>query len=401
MNIIKDIAREATINEEVQREILAGKAEGPCITIRCNTGLLGRERRQTKLELEKLVKQASKLLVEKYGEGYAALESKLKGIAGGLDFNHLSAGLGIYVSPAHSAFVHFPFEVKDSAIVGRAFAIRDLLYKVQVTPAYHIMHISRKSIQLLEASRDRVKEISNDDFPIVYHETHEYSRPVRGTSYNAHTEKSFERDKRGTLEMRQVALMRSADAKLRKYIGETGHLIVVGGVKDISNFLKLSGHSRQVAGTIHGNYHDKMRTLLPRLVWEKMEAYLHDSTEKLLLELKERIGNDSIAIGLSEVWKAAVDNKGSELVVEKDYERVSFMTDGASTMSLKVPAGKYYMTINDTVEQVIRHVRKSGGIVTFVENGQLQGFNHIALKLRYPVAAKETAKQHDKTHAAE
>ncbi|MBA3705290.1 MAG: hypothetical protein H0W84_05155 [Bacteroidetes bacterium] len=107
------------------------------------------------------------------------------------------------------------------------------------------------------------------------------------------------------------------------------------------------------------------------------------SITKKNIKLFELVGNEMVAIGFEEVWKAAKEGKGLELVVEKDLEHIGYINEREFKLRLHKPIDRgKYLFVSDIVERIIKTVYNKRGKIIFFENGELEDFGGIAMILR-------------------
>lgn len=359
----------------------------PCVSIIIPTHRIAPDGINDPRQVNTGIKYAKELLMQKYSGKNWDIDRMIKSIdqiSKEIDYTHSKEGIGIFVSTRIARLVKFPFEVTEKIKVEDAFDSRDLLYYISTIIDYCVLSISRKHIHLFTAKGAELQEIKNEDFPIDYTEEYEYSKPSRGISFGNNAFKDFERDKSVMQEVRLIDFLRKADHLLRKYVNDHIPLVISGGKKEIADYVRTTIHTKRIIGKVAGNYNSNGHFQLANLSWKHVQNYLKNQTQNLLLNLHELIGKEMVVIGIEEVWKAAKEGKGLELIVEKDFESPAFIsTDGFDLKKHKPTGRKPYLYAGDTVEKTIKTVREKKGKVVFVGNGEMKDLDAIALKLRY------------------
>lgn len=337
----------------------------------------------------KAVTHAKELLEQKYGKANIEMNELLKRIDAmveQIEFTNTNDGIGIFVSANTAKFVKFPFPVVEKVKVKNDFEIRDLLYYGNLMFDYYVLSISKKHLHLFKGSGKKLSEIKNEDFPIDYEESYEYERPSKGTSYSSGLLKEYEKDKSVVQEIRLIDFLKTADHQLKTYLNSEIPLIVSGGSKEIADFMSITHYKKSIIGKVTGNYHFNGNTLLTQLSWDEIKSYLKKENESLVTNLHELTGKEMVSMGLKDVWKAANEGKGLKLIVEKDFEEAGYISnDGYDLKLSKNTSNKKYTYDSDVVERIIRLVLEKRGKVIFVENGELDYFDRIALQLRYNI----------------
>ena len=313
------------------------------------------------------------------------LVQKLDALYLHFDSLHNEEGIGFYVSENISSMLKFPFQVIDKIKINQRFDARDLLYYQQQLIDYKVLSISKKHQRLLSGKGKELREVQNEDFPCDFNDDYEYAKPTRGTSFGSRTLKEFEHEKSLLQEIRLIDFLRSKEALIGKYIKANMPLLISGGNKEMADYLQVTAHQKNIIAKINGNYNFNGDLQLADHSWHAIREYLSKQGETLLLELKELIGKDLVAIGLEAVWKAANEGRGLELLLEKDLETSAYLYNDGFTLKEKKPvkSNLNYTTVKDAVEKTISCVRDKKGKIFFYENGTLQKFKGIALRLRY------------------
>lgn len=366
-------------------ELMLAEKGRPCLSIIIATKKPGHERQQNHELIEKAIARAQILVKHSAWpkDDINLLQGRLKLLQGKVEQLPLAEGLAIFISPNIFKIFPLPFSVTGKVILDNSFEVRDLVYLNQFLRPYYLITVSKSRVRLFRGSGRDLQEIINNDFPKTYVEEYEYARPSIGSSSSAGL-KSFERDKSVMSNIRVQAFFRSADEMLKKYVKVQTLLFVAGVADEINNFEKVSSHAKQIASRIRGNYDVDAVHPLAEMAWNKIKREIQVSNRELLLKLDDAVGRHLAVDGIVNVWKAATDGQGHILLIEKDYmQRAYLNSDNPEHLSLFPPAGKYEM-VQDAADDVIELVRKKGGSVAVVENGELSKFQRIALILRYP-----------------
>lgn len=357
----------------------------PCVSIIAPTHRLSPDRIKDPEIVSRDI-EAAKLLLKKNCQNpndCLSISEKIDSLNELIDFVHPKDGIGIFVSPGLSKLIRFPFPVSNKVRTGDSFCLKDLIFHFNNAVDYYILDISKKKVRLFKAQGEESVEIINEDFPFIYEEEFEYARTSRGNSYS-NTLKSYERDKSVLQEIRLKDFLRHTDHLLDKYININIPLVVGGGKKEQSDFFKITNHENNVIGKVNGSYNFNGENLLARHAWKEVQNYIKDQNKILVQDIIEKIGMKLAVSGLTDVWKAAMEAKGLELVVEKDFESHGYISKNELYLKLNKPFGNTeYVFESDVVDKLIRIVLEKGGKITFVEKDELKDFNNIALLLRY------------------
>jgi hypothetical protein len=370
-------------NKEIEE--LLNDSGGPCVSIIIPLHRVSPERLIDATVVSKAVKHAKELLSQVYPDiDNTMLIKGIDELVNKIDLTHCKDGIGIFVSQRIARSIKFPFPVTEKIKVGDVFDSRDLLYHANSVLDYCVFSITKKRLHLFSGKGEELKEIKNEDFPIDFIDNYEYSKPTRGTSFGSNTLKEFEKDKSVLQEIRLVDFLRTADHVIGKYVNNHVPLIVSGGTKEIADYLQITQHKQKIIGKVSGNYNFNGDLQLTGLAWEEVQNYFKKQNITLLTDLRELVGKNMIVIGMEEVWKASNEGKGLDLIVEKDFECGAYISPDGFDLSLGKPSEeKKFLYVNDAVEKIIKIVREKKGKIVFTDNGEMETFDHIALKLRY------------------
>lgn len=102
--------------------------------------------------------------------------------------------------------------------------------------------------------------------------------------------------------------------------------------------------------------------------------------QRLLVQAENALGKGKLAVGISEVWTAAVQKRGRVLLVEADYAYPAYINEQEALLYADaIPLSETSRQTKDVVSDAIACVLASGGRVEIVDNGLLSGYLHIAM----------------------
>lgn len=349
-----------------------------CLSIIFSTDPVNRKKNYE--TLKKSIQKAKALLKNKSADSSIkkTITNLLSTIITQIPDNH-APGLGIFISPAQSTVVTFPFTVKSTVAIGSTFEHRDLLYLKQYTTPYWILNLTKKGVHVYKAVMNEPEEIKDEHFPIPYEDLYEYEHAAQASGNSSL--KGFEKEKNQISELRLQGTFRSAEENLKKYLANDSRLLLAGTQRMISLFSNSTALDNYIAGKVTGSYNHTNLNSLSQRAWD---VYVQMCKEKLAEQIKnlEERKTSRVAEGLKLAWAAAMEGRGMTLMVEKDLHHRAYRKQEASKLLLQPPR-KPYTVIPDAVENLIEVVRAKNGKIVFTENNQLKDFDHLALVLRY------------------
>lgn len=367
---------------ELERELKIHQSV-PCVSIVLPTQRTSPGRRVDPPRLKKIISNAKKLLKEKYGSVGEKIFPQLDHLNEEINFLENQAALGLYVSPNFTRIIRFDFPVDEKITVGEHFEIREVLQLKQQQIRYYFLSLSKKTIQLFKGHGKELKEVKNNDFPISITSTYNYQKPSRGSSYG-NALKNTEGDKSIKEEKQLIAILRSADAKLKPYL-EHDVPFIISGVPQLTGYFKKITHSkRDLMGIIDGNYSNRKGKDNPpfKQIDFELKAWQNQKEDEFLDALNDAFGKRRVAGGLEEVWHALKNGMGQTLVVEKDFHRAGFLSEATGNLSRRAPKEKHQI-LSDVVDYIILTAIEKNVNVKLIGHDKLYEHDRIALLLRY------------------
>ncbi|HEY3251461.1 MAG TPA: hypothetical protein VGK25_10130 [Ignavibacteria bacterium] len=372
-------------------ELLSAK-NGPCISIIVPFTKFSSERKQNPIRMKKAIREAEKMLIEKYGnEKSKDLIEKINKAPEEIDFLHPNDGVGIFISHNIHKIIIFPLPVTEKITVSNEFEIRDVEYFAKNLFEYYLLILSKGNTRFFKGYGNILNEINDDNFPAAYVDDHEYPRH-HYMNYTGSSPKSIAIDKSITTEKRLHIFLKHIDEMMHLYLSVKYPLIIAGVEQNLSYYKELTKYCKNIILSITGNFDHYNEAELSKVIVPEINKYIEQDTEKLLKEFDELVGKGKAVCGISEVWKNASEGKGEILIVEKDYrqpaaineEKYELLSNGDSIQNEKLKK------LDDAVNDIIGTIIKDNGDVVFVENERLIRYGRIALILRYSNIPKES-----------
>jgi len=346
----------------------------PALSITLPTHRTAPENRQDPIRLRNLATKATNRLLEEFGKReIAPLLSRLEKLVDGIDHTYSQDGLALFVNKDLARAFQVPFTLQERVVVDEDFFTRDLVFALNRTPRYLAVALSEKPTRLLEGTRDTLVEILDHGFPMS-HEGPGGEQPLpTGTGINT----SAHRDERHRQFFRHV------DASLKGVLASDPlPLAVVGVDRYLAFFDEVTGHKDAIVATLTGNHDKTSPHDLGALVWPLVKAGLAGRRRQVLQELDKAVGEKKVSSTITEVWRRANEGRGRLLLVEEDYH-VPGTVDETGMELTPVEDATAPGVLDDAVDEVIETVLAKQGRVVFLENGQLDNHQRIALILRY------------------
>lgn len=346
----------------------------PAVTITLPTSRTFPENRQDRIRVRNLASQAADRLLSEFDKREVGpLLARLDQLVETLEYRHTLDGLALFVNRDFARAFKLPFTLKERLIVGENFFTRDLVFAANRTPRYWTLVLTEKPTRLFEATRDDLIEVQEEGFPLV----HEGPGGEQSLPGGFGVRKSAYRDERHRQFFRQV------DSALKPFlIDDPLPLAVVGVDRFLAFFNEVTDHKDAILTTLTGSHSRTSAHRIGQLIWPLMKAELAKQRLQYLADLDRAIGERRFVSTAGEVWRMANQGRGRLLLVEEDFHFPARLDEsGAHLLPAEDPTAPD--VIDDAVDEIIETVLSKQGKVVFVENGQLEAHQRIALTLRY------------------
>jgi hypothetical protein len=299
--------------------------------------------------------------------------NKLNTLLEGVNYNTHKKSIAIYVSPLFEKVIYLDFPVVKRISVGTSFNIRELVYAKKQIHEYLVLLLSYNGWQVFLGNTSSVARIVSNDRQSAT--SFDNDPPEKISNFSDLTERK---------EILMDKFLHHIDNEL-DYLLKLYRLplFVVGTRRIMGHFGKLTRHASSIISYIHGNYDQADPAELNQI----LEPHIHDWEAVAKTNLKNRLddayGRNKLAVGIKNVWKEAMNNKGQLLVIEKSFTYPAIQCRREDEI-LDV-TGKYDRNffIPDAVEKIIEHMLEHGGDVEFADAGMLKDYDSIALELFY------------------
>jgi hypothetical protein len=302
------------------------------------------------------------------------LLQKVKRVISEIPNNHLSKSLLIFISQESERVLSLPFTVKEKVIVDDSFEVRDLIYATQKDKNYLLLIISQNNVKTFIGDLFRIAAVEYPGMPENIHDQwHQHSYP--GWDYL--DTKAFE-------EKNLRNYLRFIDEVVEQVMKQNEYpVVVMGDIKLLGYFRQHTRNAKNIIGYVEGNYDHVSLPEIKKKAEPVIEKLIKDEEAKALIKLQGAASTDLYSAGITEVWRAAAEGKGKLLLVEKDYHVQARHGDDAFTIVPDNSNTNPHNILLDAVDDVIELVLSKNGDVVFVDNGELNMYNRIALITRY------------------
>lgn len=355
-------------------KLVQGIVGSPCVSITLPTHRTSPQNKQDPIRVKNLVREAAdRLLTEFSKREIEPLLTRLEKLAEEIDYNNLLDGLVLFANQEYSQSFILPISISERVVVDETFFTRDLVHTLNETTRYWVLVLSEKPTRLYEGTRDSLIEIQSDTFPMEHTGPGGSSALPGGPGVNI----SAYRDEY------HRKFFRSVDKALKNYMDDDRLPLVIVGVDRYHSFFnEVTNYQNLIFGRITGNYDKTPAHELAKLVWPLVEEKLAEKQTQSLAELQKAVSDRRVASEISDVWRLANEGRGHMLLVEKDFHYPARLDPDTQILT---PAEDITApdVIDDAVDEIIEAVIATGGEVVFMENGQLDDHQRLAMILRF------------------
>lgn len=346
----------------------------PCVTITLPTHRTSPENKQDPIRVKNLLNQATERLAGEFSKREVEpLQTRLQALADEIDYQYLLDGLALFANNEYSRSFALPFTLDERVVVDETFFTRNLVFALNRTPRYWVLALGEDPTRLYEGTLETLTEVRGEGFPMSNQGPGGAQALPGGVGVNP----SAIRDDY----LRKF--YRDVDNALKLYLADDPlPMVLVGVERNLAFFTEVTNHAASVLTTVTGAHERTSPHELGKLVWGPLSAALDAQRQQVMSELDQAIGARLLTDGVNQVWQAANEGRGRLLVVEQDYHFPARLDEtGMQLAPADDPAAPGVM--DDAVDEIIETVLHKGGRVRFVDDGQLETHQHIALILRY------------------
>lgn len=298
---------------------------------------------------------------------------KLRSVLKALNYNSFKKSIAIYISPVFEKVLYLDLPVEEKIIIDESFEIRDLVYSKKELHKYLVLLLSGNESKIFLGNTHTFVRILSNTPESVFAYVNE--TPERVSNFS---------DPAGRREVVMEKFLHHIDKNLDIILNAYPlPLFLVGTERITGHFKSITRHRSAITGYIHGNYEEASPEALKALLRPHVADWKKVRQRELMNLLEQASGQQKLARGIREVWKAAMQNKGRLLIVEKNYMHAAQLTGEGYDIIPGADAYDRFSYIRDAVDDIIEKVLQNGGDVEFVDPPLLQDFQHVALVCYY------------------
>ena len=311
----------------------------------------------------------NELLANYSSELVTMMLQKLKAVLGKLNYTTHKKSLAIYLSPVFEKVLYLDVPVEEKIMVDESFEIRDLIRAKKQSRQFLLLMISGQDSKIFLGDGKTLVRIQSASPASVIASWHD--APERVANFNDITQRK---------EIMLEKFLHQVDNVLSLILQAYQlPLLVIGSKRVVGHFNKITKHKKSIIETIYGSYDSANCMELNQILRPYLCDWRKLTETALLHRIDEAAGNHRLVCGVENVWKEAIQHKGSLLVVEENYMYQGFPGNKEDVIYQAIVPFCKYSYIKDAVDDIIEKVLEDGGDVEFVEEGVLEEHGRIAL----------------------
>lgn len=278
--------------------------------------------------------------------------NRLKAIINSLDYNVNKKSVIIFLSPFIQKIYYVGFLIEEKVVVGEPLNIRGLVLSKREEMKYLVLsiHPERSFIYIGKGERLEVIVFNSSD----HIKSHFYTGKEK---FLTHVDKVL------------THILKTYSVPL----------IAVGTETLLSRFKSISKNSKELVHTLYADIETENAVHIQQLIKPLLDDWETLKENYLLMKLNKAVSNKKAEIGIHKVSKAAKEQRGKLLIIEKGFSYPFQFTDRNEIIYTNTISSNGSLVISDAVEDTIEKVLSGGGNIEFVNNNVLKDYMHIAL----------------------
>lgn len=357
MNTRKELEKAASVRGEA------------CVTITLNTHRTAPDYLKDPILLKNLLKDAENRLVGEYDKKVAGtVMAKLNAIADKIDHSHNLESLVLYANQEVSGHAKLPVAVTDRVSVDDHFTTRDLVRAMQQGAEYYILWLNRHSARLVRAFNNQVVHEVRGDFPVKNSvATTDAAKQVADRDYGILIKEYFNR----------------VDKALVKVLnGDPLPVVLATEARNVEHYRAVADKKAFLKGNFNPSHDDLKPLHLVEEAWKAYGPVVRERYNERVEVLEQAVSAGKLHSDHNEVWQAINEGRGDTLFVKEGlFQPAMIVEEGIEPL----PANdrERHGVVDDIINEMVQRNLAYGGDTVFVEGGELDRFNGLALVTRY------------------
>jgi hypothetical protein len=351
------------------REVIATVQYLPAVSIIMPFAPVITSKKNLEYRLKNVMGKAEALLAAHYtAEKAIPVIIKLKNIIAGLNYNSTKKSVAIFLSPIVEKVYYFEIELEEKVMIDPSFKFSDLASCKKEKREYLILLLSENFSKMYLCNDTQVKLIKSNTLLVNSHEYKIDASEKMACFYQQQSEDFLHQMDQGL-----SIILRSYPLPV----------VVTGAEKLLKCFRTITTNEVNILQFIQGNYGEDSVCELQGVTESVLSGWEKLKKQHLLKQVENARAQNKLRMGMQDTLKAAMQNKGRLLVVEKKLMNPARISKTYHQFTKINSAGNEVFFMKNDLDSIIKKVFENGGDVEFIDNGLLKNYGHIALIENY------------------
>ncbi|MBI1903767.1 MAG: hypothetical protein HYS13_21905 [Planctomycetia bacterium] len=392
-----------TITRQDAEQLLSPKP-GPCISLYLPVRVAGPEGQQGPIRLKNLVRTAKERLIDRGmrpADARDFVEPLLRLGTEPSFWQQAGSGLAMFHSKQGTRSLHLPLALAEMAVVSERFFIKPLLPLLAGDGRFFVLGLNQKGVRLLEATRDRMREVEVPGMPGSLDEALGYGDERRrfhnsGRQWHGGPQPNVYRGKGSLVDVESgdvAKYFRLVDRAVRSYMnGNRAPLLLAALPEFVPIYRQVNGYRNllDAAVTINPQWVDD--AALHAQAWAAAAPAFAEEQKQAAGRYWQLAHSDRATSDIQEVVRAAVEGRVDVLFVNAKADVRGDLDEatGRPVLHAKLSEGR-----DDLVDVAAAETLRHGGTVYAGEAETVPGGAPMAAILRFaesPVAGTPAVK---------
>lgn len=306
-------------------------------------------------------------------------------------WQHTTAGLAVFASPAGMHYFHLPMECEERVSVGDQYDVTPLLAACSWDAPYYLLALAVHNPVLFKGDAYGVERVAIDlpkspEEALNIDELHSNSKTVRAGGYgagNPGVKSHGQGDSRQAGQEERLKFFRIIDDTLlaSKEIDHNTPLLLAGTDDEVSGYRESSRVKNLLDGCLSGNYTEATPQDLYTRSWPLIIEEIVDDVHKAEVEkVKSLLGTGKASTDVTDIAAAALEGRVDSLLIGMFTATRDTIRDSEESVTKLVFPDNYE---SDDIAACSRVVFDQGGKIIGITQKSMPEEAHQAALYRY------------------
>jgi hypothetical protein len=326
---------------------IAGKYEGPCVSIFMPTHRAGKQIGQDPIRFKNLLREAEERLTDVGLRSPAIkilLEPAQELLRDSSFWRHQSNCLAVFLAESFFRFYRLPCYSEELVVITNRFHVKPLLPLLRGDGRFYVLALSQNEVRLLEGTRHSVSEVNLEDIPENIAEALRYDDPekqlqLHSIAFGGKGERAAIFHGHGGVEDAKDNIerfLRQIDKGLCELLKHEKAALVLAGVDYLLHiYREVSAYPHLIDEGVEGNPEGLSPEELHKQAWPIVKPYFEKEPREAAARYRQLAGTGRTSIDLGEIVPAAYHGKVELLFVDVGVQRWGAFDAETNTVHLR------------------------------------------------------------------